>query len=94
MTMLCCKNAKLIMTTACYKDAKSMMTNLIIIKIRFIYFKEDKICESCVKSYARSRASSYARSYTRSCNHNFCDHGVIDISNDHNCFCIYLVNFL
>ena len=38
MTMLCYKDSKLIITVALYEGGKLIMTSLIIIKIRFIYF--------------------------------------------------------
>lgn len=47
------------MTATCYEGGKTMMTSLIIIKIKFICFKEDEIGGSYVQSHARSRARSY-----------------------------------
>ena len=38
MTMPYYKSGKLIMSAACYKGGKSMMTSLIIIKIKFVSF--------------------------------------------------------
>ena len=36
--MPCYKNSKLIMTAACYRGGESIITSLIIIKIRLVHF--------------------------------------------------------
>ena len=66
MTIFCYKSGKSIMMAAYYKGDKSMMTSLIIIKIRFICFQEDEIGGSQVKSHAKSHAELYARLHARS----------------------------
>ena len=57
------------MTLARYKECELMMTSLIIMKIRFDCFQEDKVDRSCI----RLHAGSYARLY----NHRFHDHDII-----------------
>ena len=49
-----------------------MMTNLGIIKIRYVCFSEDEVDMSHVKSHTRSNA----RLHIRSPDHWFCDYGV------------------
>ena len=63
--MFCYKDGKSIIRAFYYKSSKSIMINLIIIKIKFIYFQKDEVFWSCVKAYSKSR------------NYRFCDHGVI-----------------
>ena len=59
-------NGKLMITAVWYKDGKSIITSLIIIKIRFVYFKKDNVGRLCIRLYGRSRFRS--NNY-RSCNH-------------------------
>ena len=56
---------KSIMISSCYKDGKLIMTSLIIIKIKFVRFEENKI------------DGLHARSHARLHNHSFCNHNVI-----------------
>ena len=71
--MLCYQNGKSIITTPCYKDVESMITSLIIIKIRFVCFYKDKIGGLHVRSHARLHVRSRARSY----NHRLYGYSVI-----------------
>ena len=67
--MLFYKDGKWMMMVAYYKDGKSMMTSLIIIKIRFISFKKDEISRSHIKS----DTNLHAESNTRLHHHSFYD---------------------
>ena len=69
MIMPCYKNDILMMKVACDKRGKLMMTNLIIIKVKFVYFKKDEVGKSGVWSNARLCASSN--------DYRSCDYGVI-----------------
>ena len=67
MIMFCYKSGNSMMPAACYKSSNLIMINLIIIiKIRFIYFKKDEIDRSYVKSNARLYAKSHDY---KSCNY-------------------------
>ena len=74
--MLYYKNSMFMMTATYYKDNKSMMTSLIIMKIKFVCFKENKVDKSFVRLYARLYARLHIRLCTKSHDYMSCDHSV------------------
>ena len=62
----------IIIIIPCYKGNKSLIANLIIMKIRFICFSKDEIGGLCVRSYVRL--------HTRLRDYKSYDYGVIHLA--------------